>query len=59
MLKQYGTGHVDVPDWPGGDYETIYVFHIKRTDGGTAQATLEIEQEGLSNSLSDACPGPR
>ena len=59
MLKQYGTGNVDVPDWPGSDYESIYVFHIKRTDKGAPRATLEIEQEGLSASLSDVCPGPK
>jgi hypothetical protein len=59
MLKQYGSGHDDVPDWKGSDYETIYVFHIKRTDKSAPQATLEIQQEGLSNSLSDACPGPK
>lgn len=59
MLKSYGTGHVDVPDWPNSDYETIYVFHIKRSDQGAPQATLEIQQEGLTNSLSDACPGPK
>lgn len=59
LLKQYGTGHMDVPDWPGSDYETIYIFHIKRTGEGAPQVTLEIQQEGLSNSLSDACPGPK
>jgi hypothetical protein len=59
MLKQYGTAHVDVPDWPNSDYETIYVFHIKRSDQGAPQATLEIQQEGLTSSLSDVCPGPK
>ena len=59
MLKRYGAGRVDVPDWPNSDYETIYVFHIKRTGQGTPQATLEIQQEGLSGSLSDACPGQK
>jgi hypothetical protein len=60
MLAQYGHGQGDVPDWPGSDYETIYVFHINRTDmRGAPQATLEIQQEGLSNSLSDTCPGPK
>ncbi len=59
MLKTYGAGSADVPDWPGSDYETIYVFHIKRSDKGAPQATLEIQQEELSNSLSDSCPGPK
>ncbi len=60
MVKSYGTGHDRVPDWPGSDYETIYVFHITRTEqNGAPQARLEIQQEGLTNSLSDACPGPK
>lgn len=59
LLKQYGTGGADVPDWAGSDYETIYVFHIKRNGGSAPQATLEIQQEGLTSSLSDVCPGPK
>lgn len=59
MMKQYGNGDVNVPDWPGSDYETIYIFHIKRTGQGAPQVTLEIQQEGLSSSLSDSCPGPK
>ena len=42
------------------DYETIYVFHITRKgQNGIRQATLEIQQEDLTNSLSDTCPGPK
>jgi hypothetical protein len=60
MLKSYGTSQVQLPDWPNNDYETIYVFHITRTGpNGIPQATLEIQQEGLINSLSDTCPGPK
>ena len=60
MLKSYGTSQVQLPDWPNNDYETIYVFHITRTgQNSTPQATIEIQQEDLSNSLSDACPDPK
>jgi hypothetical protein len=60
MLKSYGTSQTPVPDWPGSDYETIYVFHISRTGkNGAPKATLEIQREGLTSSLSEACPGPK
>jgi hypothetical protein len=60
MLKSYGTTPVQVPEWTNDDYETIYVFHITRSgNNGAPRATLEIQQEGLSKTLSDTCPGPR
>ena len=60
MLQSYGTGAAQVPEWTNDDYETIYLFHITRSgSNGTPQATLEIQKEGLSSSLSDTCPGPR
>ena len=59
MLKAYGTTPTTVPDWPNSDYDTIYVFHITRSGANnTPHATLEIQQEGLTN-LSDTCPGGR
>jgi len=59
MLKSYATTPVQLPEWTNDDYETIYVFHITRSGkNGAPQATLEIQQEGLSNALSDTCPGP-
>ena len=60
MLQSFGTGAAQVPAWTNDDYETIYVFHITRSsDNGAPRATLEIQKEGLSNTLSDACPVPR
>jgi len=60
MLQSYGTGAAQVPDWPNSDYETIYLFHITRSGtNGTPRATLEIQKEGLSSTLSDTCPGPQ
>jgi hypothetical protein len=60
MLQSYGTGAAQVPEWSNDDYETIYVFHIARTGTkGATRATLEIQKEGLSSTLSDTCPGPQ
>jgi len=57
MLKSYGTP-TPLPDWPNSDYDTIYIFHITRSGpGNTPHATLEIQQENLGKTLSDACPG--
>jgi hypothetical protein len=58
MLKSYGSNPTQVPDWPNSDYETIYVFHIIRSGHNSPpHATLDIQQEGLSSTLSDTCPG--
>jgi hypothetical protein len=59
MLQSYGNGPAQLAYWPNNDYETIYVFHITRAgEDGTPQATLEIQTEGLGNTLKDTCPGP-
>ena len=60
LLHTYGTTPVRLPEWPNDDYETIYVFHITRPgESGTPRASVEIQQEGLSNTLSDTCPAPK
>jgi hypothetical protein len=60
MLKSYGSNPAQVPEWTNDDYETIYVFHITRSNpNGAPHATLEIQKEGLEKTLSDACPGPK
>lgn len=57
MLDDYGAGAAELPDWPNDDYETIYVFHVTRPEkGGKPHVTLEIQKEGLGNSLKDTCP---
>jgi len=59
ILKSYGGNSSRVPDWPGSDYETIYVIHITRTASGAApHATFEIQQENLGSKLKDVCPEP-
>jgi len=57
LVKEYGAGEDHVPDWPGSDFDTIYIFHITRSGpNNTPQVRLEIQHEGLNNSLSDTCP---
>ena len=56
LLKAYETRPTAVPEWPNSDYDTIYVFHVTRSNDNTPHATLDIQQENLTN-LSDTCPG--
>ncbi len=57
MLKSYGDDPSAVPNWPGSDYDRIYIFKID-SNHGQKKLTFKMEQEGLNGSLSDACPGP-
>jgi hypothetical protein len=60
LLQSYGDATVRLPDWPNSEYETIYIFHVTRTGkDDTPHVALDIQTEGLSNTLSDACPGPQ
>jgi hypothetical protein len=56
LLKAYGKDPSLVPDWPNEEYDRIYVFRIKgvRKD---KDLTFSVEQQGLTDSLSDKCPG--
>jgi hypothetical protein len=55
LLKAYGKDPSIVPDWPNNDYDRIYVFAIKDIDG-RKELTFHIEQQQLTDSLSDQCP---
>jgi hypothetical protein len=57
MLRAYGLDRSQVPRWPGDDYEMMYVFHITQAVGSASPVmTFAVQQEGLSGSLSAACP---
>ena len=56
LLEAYGKDPSVVPDWPDDEYDRIYVFHIKNT-GKRKELTFSVEQQGLTDSLSDKCPG--
>jgi len=59
MLQSHGGNPAQVPDWPNGDYETIYVFHVTRSDkDATPHVTLDIQKEDLGSTLKDTCPTP-
>jgi hypothetical protein len=48
-----------VPGWPTDDFDTLYVFHIRRAAGSSStQVTFSAQREGLEGSLSGTCPAP-
>ncbi len=60
LLKAYGQDPSQVPPWPSNDFERMYVFHISPPTAGSAALgtlTFQVQQEGLEDSLSEACPG--
>ena len=56
LLKAYGKDPALVPDWPNDEYDRIYIFQIKSV-GKKKDLTFRVEQQGLTDSLSDKCPG--
>ena len=57
LMTSFGSDATEVPDWPGDDFDSIFVVRI-RTEGGKRTVTFAHEQEGL-NGLSKDCPGAR
>ena len=55
LLKAYRKDPSLVPDWPNDEYDRIYIFQIKGT-GKKKDLTFRVEQQGLTDSLSDKCP---
>src|ERR1700728_1354511 len=55
LLQAYGKDPSFVPDWPDTEYARIYVFRITDVDG-KKDLTFSVEQQGLTDSLSDKCP---
>jgi hypothetical protein len=55
LLKAYGKDPAVVPDWPDNEYDRIYIFRITDVDGKKDLA-FSVEQQGLTDSLSDKCP---
>ncbi len=54
MVKDNGGNVKDVPEWPGSEYDMIFVFKIT-TENGQKKISFTVEHEGL-NGLSDKCP---
>jgi hypothetical protein len=55
MLRSYGKDPAAVPKWPDDDYDRIYVFKITESHGKPS-LTFQVDQEGLNNSIKEACP---
>ena len=55
LLKAYGKDPSLVPDWPNDEYDRIYIFQLKGA-GKKKDLTFRVEQQGLTDSLSDKCP---
>ncbi len=57
LMSAYGSDATEVPEWPGEDFDSIFVVRI-RTEGGKHTVTFAHDQEGL-NGMSTDCPQPR
>jgi hypothetical protein len=55
LLKAYGKDPSVVPDWPNEEYDRIYIFKITNV-GNKKDITFRVEQQLLTESLSDKCP---
>jgi hypothetical protein len=55
LVKDNGGDPKQVPEWPGKDYDTIFVFKITRS-GPHTSITFTIDHEGLNDRLTDNCP---
>ena len=56
LLKAYGKDPSVVPYWPNDEYDRIYIFQIREV-GKKIELTFEVEQQQLTDSLSNTCPG--
>jgi hypothetical protein len=54
LVEDNGGNPAQVPDWPGKDYDTIFLVKITHAKSGESVA-FTIDHEGLNN-LSDNCP---
>jgi len=49
LVKQFGGNSTEVPNWPGGDFDSLYVVKIIRTTGQPAKVTFTHDHEGLDH----------
>ena len=55
LLADHGGDPASVPDWQGGDFDSMYVVRFTQTGAGAA-VTFEQGHEGLDGQPT-ACPG--
>jgi hypothetical protein len=54
MLSAHGGNAADVPDWQGGDFDSIYIVHLD-WQNGAAHASFKLDHQGLNGRAAD-CP---
>ncbi len=57
LMTAYGKPASLVPDWPTGDFDSIYVIRIVHT-GTKTTVSFTLDHEGLNGKLSSNIPGP-
>ncbi|MDR3706743.1 MAG: hypothetical protein P4L33_00450 [Capsulimonadaceae bacterium] len=55
VMQTYAKDSSLVPDWPGSDYDSIFVIRLARS-GDAVTATFTVDREGLNDKLTDADP---
>lgn len=55
VMADYSKNASVVPDWPGKDFDSIFVIRLAHT-GGTTTATFTLDHEGLDDKLTDTYP---
>jgi hypothetical protein len=59
LVKAFHGDASQIPQWPGRDYDSLYVVKIHRAADGTATAGFSLEHEGLdgqSTTIPTAAP---
>ena len=55
LMKQHGGDPDQVPEWKGGDFDSIYAVRVKRS-GPSTTASFELGRQGLDGQK-PTCPG--
>jgi hypothetical protein len=58
LVRTHGGDPAEVPEWPGDDFDSLYVIKITRNTDGSSSVQFLRDREGL-NGLSDNLPSPR
>ena len=58
LLRTFGGNPKEVPSWPGGDYDSLYVLRLEQRAAAPQAITFTHDHEGLED-LSDDCPEPK
>jgi hypothetical protein len=57
IVESCGGKRETVPDWPGKDFDSIFVIRISRSEGRMT-AAFSVEKENLDGKLSNTFPSP-